>query len=269
MTIEISQKYKTLQQYLVSLGSVAVAFSGGVDSALLAKVAHDTLCENSIAVTIVSQQSPQKESSEAEEFCRQNGIRHIVIRFDALSVPAIVNNPPDRCYYCKRGEFERIIEAARENGINNVCDGSNTDDVGDYRPGMKALAELGIKSPLRECGFTKEEIRSLSKELGLPTWNKPAAACLASRIPYNEQISEKKLLMIDKAEQMLYNLGIVGLRVRLHGDNLARIECNVERYADIILKNREMINDELHKLGFAYVTLDLRGYRTGSLNEVI
>ena len=134
---------------------------------------------------------------------------------------------------------------------------------------MKALAELGIISPLRKCGINKEEIRKLSKKLGLPTWDKPSAACLASRIPYNEQINQKKLFMIDMAEQIIYNLGIIGSRVRLHGENLARIECDVQRYSEIILTNRELINDELHKLGFAYITLDLRGYRTGSLNEVI
>ncbi|MBP5706353.1 MAG: ATP-dependent sacrificial sulfur transferase LarE [Spirochaetales bacterium] len=265
----LTEKYRSLCQYLQSLGSVAVAFSGGVDSALLLRAAADTLGKNAIAVTIVSQLSPQRETSEAAEFCSQNGIKQIVIDFDALSVPEIVNNPPNRCYHCKKAIFERIIGVARVNDIINVCDGSNVDDVGDYRPGMKALAELGIISPLRECGINKEEIRKLSKKLGLPTWDKPSAACLASRIPYNEQINQKKLFMIDMAEQIIYNLGIIGSRVRLHGENLARIECDVQRYSEIILTNRELINDELHKLGFAYITLDLRGYRTGSLNEVI
>ena len=269
MNEKVTDKSLSLRQYLSSLGSVAVAFSGGVDSTFLLRVAADTLGENAVAVTIVSPLMPQAECSESADFCRQNGIKQIVIEFDALNEPVIVSNPPDRCYHCKKAIFERIIEAARQNGITHVCDGSNIDDVGDYRPGMRALSELGILSPLRECGITKEEIRIMSKELGLPSWDKPSAACLASRIPYNEQINQKKLLMIDRAEQILYNLDIRGSRVRLHGENLARIECDVRRYADIILTNRDMITDELHKLGFAYVTLDLRGYRTGSLNEVI
>ena len=257
-------KYTVLKDYIASLGSVAVAFSGGVDSTLLLRVAHDVLGDRAIAVTISSSLFPKRELNEAEAFCRENGITHIVLHIDELAIDGFRDNPPDRCYLCKRELFTRLLAVAREHGLAHVVEGSNMDDLGDYRPGLRAIDELGIKSPLRHAGLTKQEIRDLSRELGLPTWEKPSYACLASRFVYGETITPEKLIMVERAEGLLLELGFRQMRVRIHG-NLARIEVMPDDFGKAAAL-REKIYSELKGFGFTYITLDLAGYRTGSMN---
>ncbi len=248
---------------------MAVAFSGGVDSTFLLRAARDALGENVVAVTASSCSFPERELNAAKKFCGENGIRHIICESEELNIKGFRQNPPNRCYLCKRELFEKIWAIARENGIANVAEGSNMDDTGDYRPGLEAVRELGVKSPLREAGLYKSEIRELSKQLGLPTWNKQSFACLSSRFPYGEAINEKKLAMVDKAEQLLLDLGFHQVRVRIHGD-IARIEvapAEIRRIAENGI--REKISARFKEYGFAYVALDLDGYRTGSMNETL
>ena len=261
------EKYNNLKEYLFSLESAAVAFSGGVDSTLLLKVAHDVLGDKAIAVTIFSSLFPHRDFVEASKFCAENKIAQIMCPVDSMKIEGLKNNPRNRCYLCKKDLFTRLLARAKENNLKNVVDGSNVDDLNDYRPGMQALEELGIKSPLRITGFTKSDIRELSKSLGLPTWDKPSFACLASRFVYGETIDKKKLKMVEDSEQLLMDLGFKQFRVRIHG-YLARIEIFPEDFSKIIQNDiRIKIHDELKKLGFSYVTLDLKGYRTGSMNE--
>lgn len=262
-------KFADLQENLRQRGSLAVAFSGGVDSAFLLKVAHDVLGSRVIAVTACSPALPGRELREAEAFARELGVGHIVIQTNEFALSGYVNNPVDRCYFCKREIFAQISAVAAQHGLRFVADGSNVDDRGDYRPGMRALRELGIVCPLGEAGLGKQEIRMLSREMGLPTWDKPALACLSSRIPYGQKITREKIASIDKAETFLLGLGFRQVRVRHHGD-IARIEVSEEersRFFDSSLMDK--IVDMLKQYGFSYVTLDLQGYRTGSLNEVI
>lgn len=265
----LHQKAAKLKEILSGLGSVAVAFSSGVDSTFLLKVAHDLLGDRAVAVTARSCLFPEREESEAQAFCRAEGIRQVMIELRPFSVEGFSRNPPDRCYLCKRALFTQIREVAAEQRLACVAEGSNLDDTGDYRPGLRAVAELSVRSPLREAGLTKAEIRALSKELGLPTWEKPSFACLASRFVYGEEITEQKLDAVDKAEQRLLDLGFRQVRVRVHG-RLARIELLPEELGKLFRpETARDVESFLRELGFLYVTLDLGGYRTGSMNQTI
>ncbi len=262
------EKEKVLEDYLISLGSVAVAFSSGVDSTFLLKKAKQVLGDKVIAVTAMSCSFPKRELDEAIEFCKNEGIRHILVESEELQIEGFRHNPKNRCYLCKKELFEKMIEVAKKEGVNEIVEGSNMDDNGDYRPGLQAIAELHIKSPLRYATLTKEDIRELSKELDLNTWDKQSFACLSSRFVYGETITEEKLGMVDKAEQLLLDLGLRQVRVRIHGDELARIEVDPSEIEKIAAKEvREKIVTEFQKYGFTYITLDLQGYRTGSMNN--
>ena len=264
---DIRNKEAALTARIKAAGKLAVAFSGGVDSTYLAYKAHEVLGDNALAVTIKSQVLIDEDFEWTVDFCKDNGIKQVVIECDVFDSEQFENNPPDRCYYCKKMDFDAILKAAAEHGITVVADGSNVDDTGDYRPGMRAMAELGIVSPLKEAGLTKNDIRRLSKEAGLPTWDKPAAACLASRFAYGEKITTEGLIRVANAEKFIRDLGFRGIRVRVHG-NLARIEVAPDDKGRFLLKADE-VTARLKELGFSYVTMDLKGYRTGSMNEVL
>ena len=257
-------KLDDLKKNLRGLGKVAVAFSGGVDSTFLLHVAHEVLGEKVLALTAESKFIPLKEFDATKNFCAAENIRQIIFAADVLNIAGVKENPVDRCYLCKRALFQNFLRLAEENGIATVVEGSNTDDASDYRPGMKALAELKIKSPLREVGLSKAEIRALSREMNLPTWNKPSMACLASRFVYGEMLTAEKLSMVEAAEEFLSGAGFNQLRVRVHG-KIARIEVLPEDFAAVI-NLHEKISARLKTLGFEYVTLDLQGYRVGSMN---
>jgi uncharacterized protein len=267
--VRLDEKLELLKKNIEKMESMAVAFSGGVDSTFLLKVAHTVLKDKAVAVTARSSTYPKRELDEAVEFVRSIGIRHIVIDSEELDIEGFSGNPVNRCYFCKKTLFSKIREVAEENGIEFIADGSNMDDLDDYRPGMQAVRELHVASPLKEAGLTKNDIRQLSKEMGLPTWDKPSFACLASRVPYGQEITREKLNMIEKAEQYLLDLGFKQVRVRHHGD-IARIEVppqEIGRFFNSELTGK--VHDTLKEIGFSYVTLDLKGYRTGSMNEVI
>jgi uncharacterized protein len=252
-----------------SLGSAAVAFSGGTDSSLVAKIAKDELGEKAIAVTIDSPMYPESELREARAVASKIGIEHIVTSIDPFREKKFVSNPPDRCYLCKMSDLTRIREIADERGLKEVVDGSNSDDRKDYRPGLRAKQELGVRSPLAEAGIGKAEVRRISKALGLPTASKSSSPCLASRIPYGEAITKEKLKMIEEAEEYLKAKGFGQVRVRMHGDS-ARIEVDPREVARLSSAGtRISVVKKLKSLGFAYVSVDLEGYRMGSLNEVL
>ncbi|HGE70339.1 TPA: ATP-dependent sacrificial sulfur transferase LarE [Candidatus Poribacteria bacterium] len=263
----IDEKLEKLKDILKSLESVVIAFSGGVDSTLLSKVAYDVLGDRSLAVTAKSETYTKSELDDAIELAKKIGIKHEIIETSELNIPEFSHNPIDRCYYCKRELLENLKEVAKLRGFKHVVDGANADDVGDYRPGMRAVAELNVRSPLKEAQLTKAEIRELSKRYDLPTWDKPSAACLASRFPYGTEITAERLNTVGEAEAFIKSFGISQLRVRFH-DQIARIEVS-DNDMEKLLKNRELVVKKLKELGFNYVTLDLQGYRTGSMNEVL
>lgn len=262
-------KYEKLKSIIKDCGKIAIAFSGGVDSTFLTKAAKDVLGENAVAVTISSILVTDDELKEADDFCKAENIEHLIYNADVLSIPGFENNPPDRCYICKKAIFTNVQNLVGERGISVIAEGTNVDDDGDYRPGMRAIKELGVRSPLKEAGLTKAEIRELSCMLGLKTWNKPSCACLASRFAYGEVINKDKLDMIYSAECYIRSLGFEQFRVRLQ-DGIARIElrpADIQKFIENGIKDK--VSEKLHTLGFKYVSLDLDGYRLGSMNEVL
>lgn len=267
MNETLQNKYNLLLQKLKNCGSLAVAFSGGVDSAFLVYAAHEALGGKLLAITAVTQSYPRHEAADAAKILQSYGVKHAQIELNQLVIPGFCQNGAERCYYCKYALFTKIKEAAQKQGISLVADGANTDDENDYRPGMRATAELGILSPLRSAGFSKLDIREASKELGIFTWNKPSYACLASRIPYGEEITAEKLAMVERAEQALLDMGFKEMRVRCHG-KLARIEVAENDFAKAAAQRKE-ISAAVKNAGFLYAALDLEGFRSGSLNAAL
>jgi uncharacterized protein len=270
MTTELNSKYIQLQLILHELESVVIGYSGGVDSTLLLKVAVDTLGEKAFGVIGKSETYPLREYEEAERLAKSFGASYEVVYTEETDNLKFRENPPDRCYYCKTELFSKLTDIAQARNIKWICDGTNTDDLGDFRPGLKAVKKKNVRSPLLEAGFAKQDVRDLSRHLNLPTWDKQSFACLSSRFPYGFGIEKDKLKKIDAAETLLRNSGFKYFRVRHHDENTVRIEVGkneVARFFDDGL--RETIISEIKKLGFKYVTLDLEGYRTGSMNEVL
>ncbi len=259
-------KLEKLKKEIEKLGSLVVAFSGGVDSTFLLKVARDTLGkENTLAVTAKSETYAQHEFEEAKNIAEKLDVNWMWIESEELALADFRKNPPDRCYYCKSELFSKLQEIAREKGFKHVADGTNADDTNDFRPGMRAAEELRVVSPLKITGITKNEIRILSKKMGLPTWDKASYACLASRFPYGETIDEEKLRKIQAAEEFLRKYKLRQVRARFHG-NIVRLEVEPGDFQKLI-RVREEVVGKFKQLGFNYITLDLEGYRTGSMNE--
>jgi uncharacterized protein len=263
----MSDKLQQLKQQLQEMERVAVAYSGGIDSTFLLKVAYDCLGDNTVALTAISASLPADEREEAEAMIRQIGAPYVPIDTHETSDPNYLANAPTRCYFCKSEVYDRLVDYAQREGYNTVVDGTNADDVGDHRPGREAARERGVRSPLQEVGLTKTEIRELARDLGLPNWDKPAAACLSSRIPYGTNITLQLLSQVEQAELALKRLGFEQMRVR-HHDQIARIEVPPAEF-ESVLAQREQIVDKIKAVGYAYVTLDLAGFRSGSLNEVL
>ena len=277
--MSMKEKLEKLKRILADYERVAIAFSGGVDSTFLLKVARDTLSKkNVLAVSAYCEFVPSDEHADGEKYCEENDIEYRSVTLEILKTEGVRYNPKDRCYICKKAIFTEIRKKAENyseqltDGADFVvCEGSNIDDLSDYRPGLKAIEELQVKSPLREAGLTKADIRALSKELNIPTWDKPSMACLASRFVYGEELTEEKLRIVEEAEKALRNkLGNIQFRVRIHGEKpnlVARIEVPKDKI-DLILEMKDL-SQELKSIGFAYVTVDMDGFRSGSMNETL
>jgi uncharacterized protein len=264
----VDNKLGQLQQLLREMGSVVVAYSGGVDSSFVLKVAHDVLGDAAIAVTADSASLPRSELAEAQALAASLGVRHVCLGIAEMADTRYLENTAERCYFCKTHTYDTLIAYAKEHGYRYIVDGNNADDLHDqYRPGQRAAREHGVRSPLQEVGLTKAEIRELARAAGLPNWNKPAAACLSSRIPYGSRVTVEKLSQIERAEDYLHHVGFAQVRVRHHGP-IARIELNPEDFQRAIEMNRA-IAATLQEIGFTYVTLDLAGFRSGSMNEAL
>jgi len=267
MTIE--QKYEKLKNIFHEMGGVVIGFSGGVDSTLLLKVATDVLGGKVVGVVGTSTTYPRREFEEAKQLAKDIGARIEIIKTEEDKNPKFISNPPDRCYFCKTELFTRITSIAQREGMPFVADGSNVDDENDFRPGMKALRELAVRSPLREAGMTKKDVRELSKMLGLPTHDKPSYACLSSRFPYGSSITAEKLIMVESAENFMRDLGFQTVRVR-HYEDTARIEMGINEMPRVIEDAiRKKIIEKFKEIGYIYITLDIEGFRSGSMNEVL
>lgn len=267
--VSLQDKELRLRTLLRSYSKLAIAFSGGVDSTLLLSLAAEEIPDSVIAVTSHVPMTSAKEFEEAKLFCEEQGVNQLICMPDVLSLDQVRMNSPERCYYCKTMLFSSMKDAAAENGYYVIADGTNVDDLADYRPGMKAIKELNVVSPFLEAGFTKKDIRDLSLRLSLPTWNKQSNACLATRIPYRQELSYDLLSRIDQAEELLHTLGFMNVRLRVHND-VARIEIGLDQFTKLLDDSvRELIIEQVKELGFSYITLDLEGFRTGSMNTEV